>query len=157
MRGIPSRLDTVRSEANVSRAAKEILKSANDAEESVSRSRAYMFARAALFAVRFPKRAATPVRLMGLAPRQLQVLRLTALGMSTQEIAKELFLSPDTVKVHLRMLFRRLNARNRTHAVHLGYQLGILTVSSEEKDHGEDQAVPQEPEHAGGSGVDGNE
>lgn len=64
-----------------------------------------------------------------LTDRERQVLRGLAAGMTNEQIAAELFLSADTVKTHLRRAYKRIGARDRAHAVHLGYQFGVLTLN----------------------------
>lgn len=59
--------------------------------------------------------------------REMQILPLIAEGLSNDEIGAKLHITEDTVKTHLRHLFKRWAARNRAHCVHLGYQYGILT------------------------------
>jgi DNA-binding NarL/FixJ family response regulator len=56
-------------------------------------------------------------RLKTLTHRQRQVLVCIANGMTTGQVAKELFISPDTVRVHLRKAMEILEADTRTHAV----------------------------------------
>lgn len=51
-----------------------------------------------------------------LSEREREVLALLALGASNREIANELYLSIDTVKTHVRHLFRKLGVTNRTKA-----------------------------------------
>lgn len=58
--------------------------------------------------------------------REYQVLRHVACGRTNAEIGEKLGLSEDTVKTHLRRLFRKWGARDRTHAVALGYHRGVL-------------------------------
>jgi len=58
--------------------------------------------------------------------REYQVLQHLAHGRTNAEIGERLGLSEDTVKTHLRSMFRALGARDRTHAVALGYQRGLL-------------------------------
>jgi two-component system response regulator DevR len=53
---------------------------------------------------------------MLLSPRQRDVLRLVAEGRSNDEIGRELFISVNTVKFHLREIFRKLGLRNRVQA-----------------------------------------
>ena len=64
----------------------------------------------------------------GLEPtyRELTVLWLLARGQSNKEIALELGLSVDTVKYHVRNLFRRLRASNRTEVVWAARQRGYV-------------------------------
>ncbi|HKQ30198.1 MAG TPA: response regulator transcription factor [Burkholderiales bacterium] len=61
-----------------------------------------------------------------LTPRQLNVLKCLVQGKSNKEIGRELGLSESTVKSHLAAIFRCLNASNRTEAVHIAEQRGLL-------------------------------
>jgi len=51
-----------------------------------------------------------------LTPRQLEILRLIAAGQTTAEIASRLYLSPETVRWHVKAILRKLNARTRAEA-----------------------------------------
>lgn len=51
-----------------------------------------------------------------LTPRQLEILRLIAAGRTTGGIAAELYLSPETVRWHVKAILRKLNARTRAEA-----------------------------------------
>lgn len=62
----------------------------------------------------------------GLTSRHLQILPLLADGMPNKQIAGALGVAEGTVKQHLKELFRRLNARNRTQAVQEARRLGLL-------------------------------
>ena len=61
-----------------------------------------------------------------LTPRQREVLELVAAGLSTSEIAKKLTLSTETVRNHLRSVFRELNVHNRPEAIAAARRLGLL-------------------------------
>lgn len=63
---------------------------------------------------------------VNLTDRELQVLRGMSLGQSNGEIGQELFLSEDTIKTHARRLFKKLGARDRAHAVAVGFRRGLV-------------------------------
>jgi len=62
----------------------------------------------------------------GLTSRELEVLRHVADGLSNKEMAVALAIGEDTVKGHLRNIMDKLRANNRTHAVTIGVQRGII-------------------------------
>jgi DNA-binding CsgD family transcriptional regulator len=62
----------------------------------------------------------------GLSAREQEVLRNAADGLTNAEIGRRLFLSEHTVKTYLRRVLRRLDAKDRTHAVHLAWRRGLL-------------------------------
>jgi DNA-binding NarL/FixJ family response regulator len=62
---------------------------------------------------------ARPDELAGLSDRQREVLEVLALGDSNGEIAERLYISPNTVKFHLREIYARLGVRNRFEAAQL--------------------------------------
>lgn len=61
-----------------------------------------------------------------LTPRELEVLRLIQNGLSNREIADELYLSLNTVKVHVKNIFGRLEVSSRTQAVRRAEELGLI-------------------------------
>lgn len=61
-----------------------------------------------------------------LTPRESEVLPLLAQGFSNKEIAKNLGVSPDTVKDHLARLYAKLDAGDRTEAVSRARTIGLL-------------------------------
>jgi LuxR family maltose regulon positive regulatory protein len=61
-----------------------------------------------------------------LSPRELEVLRLIAQGLSNQEIADRLFLALSTVKGYIRFIFDKLQVQRRTEAVARARELGLL-------------------------------
>lgn len=69
--------------------------------------------------------AATPP---SLTERQLEVIRLLAIGATNKEIARVLEVGERTVKYHLAGIFDRLGAGNRTEAVTIAMRLGLVTA-----------------------------
>lgn len=61
-----------------------------------------------------------------LTPRELEVLALVGEGKSNRDIARQLVLTEATVKSHLSHVFRKLGANNRTSAVAVARQRGII-------------------------------
>jgi DNA-binding CsgD family transcriptional regulator len=60
------------------------------------------------------------------------VLALIADGHSTGEIARTLWITPETVRTHVRRLLDRLDARTRAHAVSIAYREGLLPSDRED-------------------------
>lgn len=73
-----------------------------------------------------PSQAAGTGEPAPLTSRQSQILPLLAEGLPNKRIADALGLTEGTVKQHLKDLFRRLNANNRTQAVREARRLGLL-------------------------------
>lgn len=64
-----------------------------------------------------------------LTPRELEILRLIALGMSNDEIAAAEFVSMATVKTHVRHILMKTGSRDRVHAVLFAYRTGLVDTS----------------------------
>ena len=56
-------------------------------------------------------------RMQPLTPKENEVLLLLRMGKTNSEIAETLEISMNTVKTHMKSLYKKLNARNRTEAV----------------------------------------
>jgi len=73
-----------------------------------------------------PARTASGHVVEPLSRRELEVMGLIGEGMSNPQIAERLFLSPLTVKVHVRNIYAKLGTSSRTRAVAIGRDLGLL-------------------------------
>jgi DNA-binding NarL/FixJ family response regulator len=63
-----------------------------------------------------------------LTPRETEVLQLLAQGLANKQIALELDISEHTVKFHISSIYGKLGATNRTEAVRLGLQQGLILL-----------------------------
>lgn len=61
-----------------------------------------------------------------LTPRETEVLRRLCRGMANKEIARDLDLQEVTVKLHVKTLYRKIDARNRTHAAMIAKEAGLF-------------------------------
>ena len=75
---------------------------------------------------RLGRRAAGDAERGGLTRRELDVLRLVAVGRTNREVAGALYLSPRTVDMHVRNLLAKLGCRSRTEAARKATELNLL-------------------------------
>jgi DNA-binding NarL/FixJ family response regulator len=64
--------------------------------------------------------------LEGITEREREVLRLVGQGLTNDEIAVQLFLSPLTAKTHVSRIMAKLHARDRVHLVVIAYETGLV-------------------------------
>ncbi|WP_318218969.1 response regulator transcription factor [Streptomyces sp. SCL15-6] len=69
-----------------------------------------------------------PARLAALTPREREVMALVATGLTNDEIAEHLFITPFTVKTHANRAMAKLGARDRAQLVVIAYQTGIASI-----------------------------
>ena len=78
-----------------------------------------------------PPSAAPPLKstllVEPLSQRELEVLRLIALGLSNREIAGKLVVGAGTVKTHINNIYRKLDVASRTQAVARARELSLLS------------------------------
>jgi len=75
---------------------------------------------------RLGRRAAAQHAHRGLTRREVEVVRLVAAGLTNREIARELFLSPRTVEMHVQSILAKLDCRSRADASRRASELGLL-------------------------------
>lgn len=67
-----------------------------------------------------------------LTPRESEVLRLIADGLTNRDIAARLFVSESTVKTHINNLFAKAQLRDRAHAVRYAFDSGIVASGQDD-------------------------
>ena len=75
---------------------------------------------------RRPPSREQPAALVDLTPRELEVLRLVARGLSNGDIARQLVVGDATVKTHVARIFAKLDLHDRAQAVVLAYESGLI-------------------------------
>jgi DNA-binding NarL/FixJ family response regulator len=72
-----------------------------------------------------PPVSSTPEHPGGLSAREVEVLRLVATGLTSAQIARELFLSPRTVDTHLTSIYHKLGVNSRAAATRFALEHGL--------------------------------
>jgi DNA-binding NarL/FixJ family response regulator len=67
-----------------------------------------------------------PAELGALTPRETEVLRLVAGGLSNAEISEKLFIAEQTTKTHVGRILAKLDLRDRAQAVVIAYESGLV-------------------------------
>ena len=93
-----------------------------EGRESVARGSSSLVHRPSSTLVHRP----SPALVEPLSEREVEILRLIAEGLTNREIASRLFLSLNTIKVHNRNIYGKLDVHSRTQAVARARALGVL-------------------------------
>jgi len=83
------------------------------------------------FASRPDVRRAHPAELDTLTEREHEILSLVAQGLSNNEIASKLFISPATAKTHVSRVMMKLHARDRAQLVVMAYEAGLVVPGTD--------------------------
>ncbi len=102
-----------------------------EAIEAVYRGESYLppsIARKVIHSLRRPEGSAPAA--LSLTPREIEIVKLVAMGYTNEEIAEAIYISPRTVSSHLWRLMRKIQADNRTQVAIYAFRHGIATQES---------------------------
>jgi DNA-binding NarL/FixJ family response regulator len=85
-----------------------------------------------------------PLTLGALTPRETEVLRLIAAGLSNTEISDTLVIAEQTTKTHIGRILAKLNLRDRAQAVVLAYETGLITPGGSDPAHTNPNTQPHQ-------------
>jgi len=80
--------------------------------------------------LRRERRAGSAESSAALSPREIQIVRLVAEGATNKEIARDLFIAENTVKVHLKKILGKLGLRNRQQLAAYAVERGLAARSN---------------------------
>ena len=83
-----------------------------------------------------PRRVEPDDRLRHLTPREVEVLRLLARGLSNQDISDLLFVSEGTTKTHVSNVLSKLGLKDRVQAVVFAYENGVVVAGEQDPSYG---------------------
>lgn len=75
-------------------------------------------------------------RVPQLSPRERQIMHLMAEGFTGEAVGARLGVSVETVRTHVRNVIRKLEARNRVHAIAIALERGDIALEHDERDRG---------------------
>ncbi len=79
-----------------------------------------------------------------LSAREIEILQLVAKGLTNREIAYQLTISPNTVKVHLSNIFDKISVASRTEATLYGIEHGYVDMPGKDEEPETTEAPPQQ-------------